>query len=162
MALISTIKWPTSSIKEFAVKGKTNTVLWIWAKICYRTHKLYYDRPITPDLTVHNRRDMVMLDKNIKEAYVIDVAIPNSHHLYSTIIEKLQKYADLQEQLTRIWQLNEVYIVSSTTGINPNKLYEFDTAKSSPWSIYSHAESDSTQYMPYSTSRFQWLILAQG
>jgi hypothetical protein len=43
-----------------------------------------------------------MLDKNIKEAYVIDVAIPNSHHLYSTIIEKLQEYADLQEQLTRI------------------------------------------------------------
>jgi hypothetical protein len=50
-----------------------------------------------------------MLDKTIKEAYLIDAAIPNSHNLYSTITEKLQKYAELKEELTGIWQLNAVY-----------------------------------------------------
>jgi len=33
----------------------------------------------------------------------------NSHNLYSTIPEKLQKYKDLQEELTRTWPLNVVY-----------------------------------------------------
>jgi hypothetical protein len=32
-----------------------------------------------------------MLDKTIKEGYSVDVAIPYSHNLYSTITKKLQK-----------------------------------------------------------------------
>jgi hypothetical protein len=41
-----------------------------------------------------------MLDKTIKDAYLIYVAIPNSHNLYSKITEKLQKYTGLKEELT--------------------------------------------------------------
>jgi hypothetical protein len=37
-----------------------------------------------------------MLQKTIKEASLIDVAIPNSHSLYTTITEKLQKDTDLK------------------------------------------------------------------
>jgi hypothetical protein len=64
-------------------------------------YKLYYDMSIITDRTNHNNR----LDKTIKEAYLIVVAIPNSHSLHSTITEKLQKYTDLKEELIRIWQL---------------------------------------------------------
>jgi hypothetical protein len=47
-----------------------------------RTHKLYYNRPITTDWTVHNNSpDTVMLDKIIKEAYLMYVAVCNSHNL---------------------------------------------------------------------------------
>jgi hypothetical protein len=61
---------------------------------------------ITTDRTTHNNRpDIIILDKTIKEAYLIVVAIPNSHSLHSTITEKLQKYTDLKEELIRIWQL---------------------------------------------------------
>jgi hypothetical protein len=42
-----------------------------------------------------------MLDKTIKGAYSIYVAIPNSHSLHSTITEKLQKYTDLKKELIR-------------------------------------------------------------
>jgi hypothetical protein len=52
-----------------------------------------------------NRHDIVTLAKTTKEAHSIDVAIPNSHNLLSTITEKLQKYTDLKEELIRIWQL---------------------------------------------------------
>jgi hypothetical protein len=68
-----------------------------------------------------------MHDKTIKEARLIDVAIPNSHSLHSTIAEKLQMYTDLKEELIRIWQLKTAYIVPqglSTTGIIPNKLHK--------------------------------------
>jgi hypothetical protein len=35
-----------------------------------------------------------MLDKTIKEAYLIDAAVPSSHNYYSTVIKKFQKYTD--------------------------------------------------------------------
>ena len=40
---------------------------------------------------------MVTFDKTIKEAHLIDAAIPNSHNLHITITEKLQQYTDLKE-----------------------------------------------------------------
>jgi predicted methyltransferase MtxX (methanogen marker protein 4) len=83
------------------------------------------DRSIITDRTIHNNRpDIVVLDKTITEAYSIDVAIPNSHNLHSTITKKLRKYTDLKEELTRIWQLKRAYIIPlvlSTTGIIPKK-----------------------------------------
>jgi hypothetical protein len=60
-------------------------------------YKLYYDRFIITDISIHNNKtDKVILHKTIKEANLIDVAIANSHNLYSTITEKLQKYTDLK------------------------------------------------------------------
>ena len=88
-------------------------------------YTLYYNRSVTTDRTIlNNRPDTVIHDKTIKEAYLIDVAIPNSHNLHNTIIEKLQKYIDLKEELIRIWQLKTAYIIPlvlSTTGIIPNE-----------------------------------------
>jgi len=49
-----------------------------------------------------------MLNKTVKEAYLIAVVIPSSHKLSTTITEKLQKYAELKEVLARTWQLNAV------------------------------------------------------
>ena len=49
-----------------------------------------------------------MLNKTVKEAYLIAVAIPSSRKLITTITEKVQKYAELKEDLARTWQLNAV------------------------------------------------------
>ena len=91
-------------------------------------YKLYNDRPIITDRSIHNNRlDIVLLDKTIKEAYLIDVAISNSHNIHSTITEKLQKCTDLKEKLIGIWKLKTACIIPpvlSTTGIIPNKLHE--------------------------------------
>jgi hypothetical protein len=69
--------------------------------------------------------DIVILDKTIKELYLTDTAIPNSHNLHSTITE-LQKYTALKEEHMRIWQLKTAYIIQlvpSTMVIIPNKLH---------------------------------------
>jgi hypothetical protein len=64
------------------------------------SYKLYYNRTIMDDWTTHNsRQDTVILDKNIKEANLIDIAIPNSHNLHGTIAKKLWKNTDLKEEL---------------------------------------------------------------
>jgi len=64
------------------------------------SYKLYYNRTIMTDQTTQNsRQDTVILDKSIREANLIDIAIPNSHNLPSTITKKLQKYTDLKEEV---------------------------------------------------------------
>ena len=40
---------------------------------------------------------------------IINITVPNSHHLHSNIIDKLQNYIDLKEELTEIWQLTTTY-----------------------------------------------------
>jgi hypothetical protein len=62
-----------------------------------------------------------------KEAYPVDVAIPNSHNLHSNITERLQMCTDLKEGPIRIWQLEMAFrgpkpLVLITTGFIPNKL----------------------------------------
>ena len=61
----------------------------------------------------------------IKEAYLMDVAIPTSYNLHSTITVKLQKYTDMKEELIRLWQLKTAYVIAlvlSTVRIILNKL----------------------------------------
>jgi hypothetical protein len=65
-----------------------------------------------------------VLNKTVKEAYVIVVVIPSSHKLSTTIAEKLHKCVELKEELARTWQLNAVYTMPlelSTKFIIPQK-----------------------------------------
>jgi hypothetical protein len=53
------------------------------------SYELYYDRSIRTDRTIHNNRPyIVILDKTIEEAYLIDVAFSNSRNLRSTITQE--------------------------------------------------------------------------
>jgi len=42
---------------------------------------------------------VVTLEKTIKAAYSIDIAISNSHNFHRTVTENLQNYTDLQGEL---------------------------------------------------------------
>ena len=59
----------------------------------------------------------------VNVAHSIDVAIPNTRNLHSTISEKLQKCTDLKEELVKTRQLNTTYVIPpvlSTGGVTPN------------------------------------------
>ena len=90
------------------------------------THKLYFDRAILTDRTVHyNRPDVTLIDKINKTAHIIDIAVPNTHNLQKTIAEKLTKYIELKDEITKMWKLNKVSIIPvvlSTTGVIPIQL----------------------------------------
>jgi hypothetical protein len=77
------------------------------------------------DRTIHNNKpDIVLLDEHIKEAYLTDAAIPDSHNLYRTITGRLHMYT---EELISKWQLKTFYktpLVLPSKGIIPNKLYD--------------------------------------
>ena len=89
-------------------------------------HRLYWDRSIITDKTIPaNRPDIVWIDKVKQETWLIDIAIPNSNNLQSTIVSKLTKYADLAHEIKQEWHQQNVTIVPlilSSTGIVPKML----------------------------------------
>jgi hypothetical protein len=64
---------------------------------------LCYDRSIirVNDRNIHKNRpdiSVVIIDRIIKEAYLKDVAISNSHSLHSNPTEKFQKYKRIEKR----------------------------------------------------------------
>ena len=90
-------------------------------------YKLYWDRTIITDRTVHhNRPDLTLHIKKLKTVYLIDIAIPNTHNLSSTFTEKITKYTDLSIELKSQWRVNTVKtvpIILSSTGVIPITLH---------------------------------------
>lgn len=90
------------------------------------THKIYYDRTILTDHTIYNNRpDITFVDKLNKHTFIIDIAVPNTNNIQSTIVEKTRKYTELQEEIKKVWKMNTVTIVPiviSSTGVVPKQL----------------------------------------
>ena len=78
------IKLPTLSIKNLLSNlnyqgGHQCRIINVIIVLENSSYRLYYDRSIINDQTTHNNRpDIVMLDKTIKQAYLIDAAIPTN------------------------------------------------------------------------------------
>ena len=54
----------------------------------------------------------------LKYAYLIDVAIPNSHNLHSTVTDRLQKYTELKKRAyKKMTTVNSRYNTNSTIHI---------------------------------------------
>jgi hypothetical protein len=51
------------------------------------SYKLYFDRTILTDIHIkHNRPDIIILNKQQKQAYLLDIAVPNSHNITQKLI----------------------------------------------------------------------------
>jgi hypothetical protein len=56
-------------------------------------YKLYFDRTVLTDIHIkHNRPDIIILNKQQKQAYLLDIAVPNSHNITQTYNTKINKY----------------------------------------------------------------------
>jgi len=77
-------------------------------------------------------------------------------------MEKLLKYTDVTEEITRIRHLNAIYIVllalPTTNTIHTKTTPRLETAQSSPWSIRSDAENSDTECMSYSYKVFSRIM----
>jgi hypothetical protein len=53
-------------------------------------YKLYFDGTVLNDIHIqHNRPDIIILNKQQKQAYLLDIAVSNSHNITQNIIQKL-------------------------------------------------------------------------
>jgi hypothetical protein len=88
--------------------------------------KLYWNRSIITDKTISsNRPDITFINKKIKNSFLIDIAVPNTHNLAKTIINKQNKYQELVQEICAMWKQNAeqvIPIVISSTGVIPKSL----------------------------------------
>lgn len=91
-------------------------------------YRLYYDRTILTDKTIrHNRPDILLENKQNKEVYLLDIAVPNTQNIEDTITQKSSKYVELAEEILRLWGYKKytiIPLVLSNTGVIPKNLLE--------------------------------------
>jgi hypothetical protein len=61
-----------------------NHIIFINQKVVWKNdnYKLYFDRTVLTDIHIqHNRPDIIILNKQQKQAYLLDIAVPNSHNI---------------------------------------------------------------------------------
>jgi hypothetical protein len=82
---------------------------------------------IQTDIHKHNRPDIIILNKQQKQAYLLDIAVPNSHNITQTYNTKINKYLELSVAMRNLWCLEKISIlplVISATGIVPQSLFK--------------------------------------
>jgi hypothetical protein len=88
--------------------------------------KLYWNRGIIMDKRIPaNRPDITLTNKQTKNAFLIDIAVPNTHNLAKTIIAKQSKYQELANEMCAMWKQNTVQvilIVIPSMGVIPKSL----------------------------------------
>jgi hypothetical protein len=91
-------------------------------------YKLYFDRTVLTDIHIqHNRPDIIILNKQQKQAYLLDIAVPNSHNITQTYNTKINKYLELSVAMRNLWSLEKISIlplIISATGIVPQSLFK--------------------------------------
>jgi hypothetical protein len=76
------------------------------------SYKLYFDRTILTDIHIkHNRPDITILNKPQKHAYLLDIAVPNSHNITQTYNTKINKYLELSVAMRNLWCLEKISIL---------------------------------------------------
>jgi hypothetical protein len=92
-------------------------------------YKLYFDRTLLTDIHIqHNRPDIIILNKQQKQAYLINIAVPNSHNITQTYNTKINKYLELSVAMRNLWCLEKISIlpfIISATGIVPQPLFNW-------------------------------------
>jgi hypothetical protein len=91
-------------------------------------YKLCLDRTVLTDIHIqHNRPDIIILNKQQKQAYFLDIVVPNSHNITQTYNTKFNKYLELSVAMRNLWCLEKISIlpfIISATGIVPQSLFK--------------------------------------
>jgi hypothetical protein len=70
-------------------------------------YKLYFDRTVLTDIHIkHNRPDII--NKQQKQAYLLDIPVPNSHNITQTYNTKINKYLELSVAMRNLWCLEKI------------------------------------------------------
>lgn len=73
---------------------------------------LYWDRPVLTDKTIDfNRPDILLIQKTLKTALIIDIGVPLTKNVLKTEKDKVNKYTNLAIEMKNVWKLNKVTVV---------------------------------------------------
>ena len=93
--------------------------------------KITYDLPIPVSRHIRNgalRPDIVLFDKRLNKAFIVDVCVPNDFGIGRQEREKVVKYQDLKNDIKDTHQLDEaevIPVVIGATGIVKKNLHQY-------------------------------------
>ena len=65
------------------------------------------------------------MNKKTKKAFLIDIAVPNTHNLAKTVTDKQNKYQELANEIYAMWKQNAAQVIPiavSSMGVIPKSL----------------------------------------
>ncbi len=79
--------------------------------------KILWDINVQCDNVIPARRpDIIVIDKEKKEALIVDIAVPADISVAEKGKEKIEKYQDLKREIKRLWKLRTVQVVPVVIG----------------------------------------------
>ena len=104
--------------------GMSIHLLMLWRMM---NEELYWDLTVQTDMTVvHNRPDIILVEKAIWKWTIIDIAVPSDFNVARTEDWKVEKYQDLAfEAVKRIHHVEKsiLPVVIGDLGTVPNRLF---------------------------------------
>ena len=87
--------------------------------------KILWDVMIQCDHYIENRKpDIVVVEKDDRRCFIVDVAIPGDKRIVSREEEKVEKYQELRQDMIRMWKLKKAEVVPIVVGalgvVTPN------------------------------------------
>jgi len=106
------------------IKGKSSCCKYTPVNVLENDNfKLYWDRSILTDKTIlFTWPDRIFINKKTKNTFLIDIAVPNTHNLAKTVIDKQNKYQELANEICAVWKQNTAQVIPlviSSTGVIP-------------------------------------------
>ncbi len=79
--------------------------------------KLLWDFHVQSDHVIeHCRPDLLLVNKKIREAIIIDIAVPGDTRIVDREQDKILAYQDLKREIKKVWQLKKVKVVPIVVG----------------------------------------------
>lgn len=79
--------------------------------------KLYWARPISTDKNIpHNIPDIIITQKEQKNTFIIDIAVPNVANITKKYNEKITKYLPLAMEIKEMWKQDAVHVIPVIVG----------------------------------------------
>jgi hypothetical protein len=73
---------------------------------------MYWNRSILTNKTISfNVPDITFINKKTKNTFLIDIAVPNTHNLAKTVIDKQNKYQELANEISGMWKQNTAQVI---------------------------------------------------
>jgi hypothetical protein len=107
--------------------------------------KLYWNRIIITDKTIFSSRpDITFMNKETKEAFLIDIAVPNTQNLARTILDTQKKYQELAHEICAARKQNSSIIYWSNSKVTITKS---KTTQLAPQYIYTNAKICNSRHL---------------
>ncbi|CAH2241694.1 jg26991 [Pararge aegeria aegeria] len=73
-----------------------------------------------------NIPDIVLVDRSVRRAIIVDITIPHDDNLVKAEKEKVSKYLDLANEITAMWNVESTVIVPIVVSVNGLLSESFD------------------------------------